>query len=209
MSKDTLEFHWGKHHRAYVDNLNKQINGTELVGLSLEDVIVATYNKGNTLPAFNNAAQAWNHEFFWESMKPGGGGKPPGELLQLLERDFGSFEKFVAEFKAAAATQFGSGWAWLVYKPKGLHVGNTADPCPAKDDRDLVVLNSPNAVNPLVWDYYPLLTLDVWEHAYYLDYQNRRPDYISIFMDNLVSWEAVSHRLEIAKAEKEKKDSNL
>nr|AWW05927.1 iron superoxide dismutase [Kandelia obovata]AWW05930.1 iron superoxide dismutase [Kandelia obovata] len=209
MSKETLEFHWGKHHRTYVDNLNKQINGTELDRLTLEDVIVATYNKGDTLPAFNNAAQAWNHEFFWESMKPGGGGKPSGELLQLLERDFGSFEEFVAEFKAAAATQFGSGWAWLVYKPRGLEVGNTTD------DKELVVLKSPNAVNPLVWDYYPLLTIDVWEHAYYLDYQNRRPDYVSIFMENLVSWEAVSQRLEIAKAEtaerenKEKRDSNL
>ena len=116
MSKDTFEYHWGKHHRAYVDNLNKQIDGTELEDMSLEDVVVATYNKGDSLPAFNNAAQAWNHEFFWESMKPGGGGKPSGELLMLIERDFTSFDRFVEEFKSAASTQFGSGWAWLVCK---------------------------------------------------------------------------------------------
>ncbi|CAN1273793.1 Superoxide dismutase [Fe], chloroplastic (Fragment) [Linum perenne] len=116
MSKDTFDYHWGKHHRAYVDNLNKQIDGTDLENKLLEDVIVATHNKGDFLPAFNNAAQAWNHEFFWESMKPGGGGKPSGELLKLIERDFTSFDKFVEEFKLAASTQFGSGWAWLVCK---------------------------------------------------------------------------------------------
>ena len=184
MSRNTLEYHWGKHHRAYVDNLNKQTLGTELGEKSLEDVILATYNKGDLLPPFNNAAQAWNHEFFWESMKPGGGGKPSGELLDLINRDFGSFEELVKELKAAAATQFGSGWAWLVYKPK---------------DKKLEVVKSPNAVNPLVWDYSPLLTIDVWEHAYYLDFQNRRPDYISTFFEKLVSWEAVSSRLEKAK----------
>ncbi|XP_050221668.1 superoxide dismutase [Fe], chloroplastic [Mercurialis annua] len=209
MSKDTFEYHWGKHHRAYVDNLNKQIAGTELDGLSLEDVILATYNKGDTLPAFNNAAQAWNHEFFWGSMKPGGGGKPSGELLQLIERDFGSFEKLVEEFKAAAATQFGSGWAWLAYKANRLDVENAVNPRPSEEDKKLVVVKSPNAVNPLVWDYHPLLTVDVWEHAYYLDFQNRRPDYISTFMEKLVSWDAVSERLEAAKkkvAEREEED---
>ncbi|XP_002511050.2 superoxide dismutase [Fe], chloroplastic [Ricinus communis] len=201
MSKDTLEYHWGKHHRAYVDNLNKQIVGTELDGMSLEDVVLVTYNKGDMLPAFNNAAQAWNHEFFWGCMKPGGGGKPSGELLQLIERDFGSFERFVEEFKAAAATQFGSGWAWLAYKANRLDVENALNPCPSEEDKKLVVVKSPNAVNPLVWDYYPLLTIDVWEHAYYLDFQNRRPDYISTFLEKLVSWEAVSARLEAAKAQ--------
>ncbi|XP_022888361.1 superoxide dismutase [Fe], chloroplastic-like [Olea europaea var. sylvestris] len=185
MSRSTFEYHWGKHHRAYVDNLNKQIAGTELTGKTLEDVIVATYNSGNLLPPFNNAAQVWNHDFFWESMKPGGGGKPSGEILDLINRDFGSFEDFAKEFKTAAATQFGSGWAWLVYKDK---------------DKKLAVVQSPNAVNPLVLDQVPLLTVDVWEHAYYLDYQNRRPDYISIFMENLVSWDSVSSRLESAKA---------
>ncbi|XP_065872015.1 superoxide dismutase [Fe], chloroplastic isoform X2 [Euphorbia lathyris] len=209
MSKETLEYHWGKHHRAYVDNLNKQIVGTELDEMSLEDVVVISYNRGDFLPAFNNAAQAWNHEFFWGCMKPGGGGKPSGELLQLIERDFGTFEKFVEEFKSAAATQFGSGWAWLVYKVSRLEVENAVNPRPTEEDKKLIIVKSPNAVNPLVWSHYPLLTIDVWEHAYYLDFQIRRPDYISTFMEKLVSWEAVSARLEVAKAnaiEREKED---
>ncbi|XP_027937388.1 superoxide dismutase [Fe], chloroplastic isoform X3 [Vigna unguiculata] len=201
MSQQTLEFHWGKHHRTYVENLKKQVVGTELDGKSLEEIIVTAYNKGDILPAFNNAAQVWNHDFFWECMKPGGGGKPSGELLELIERDFGSFEKFLDEFKAAAATQFGSGWAWLAYKASKLDGENAANPPSADEDNKLVVIKSPNAVNPLVWGgYYPLLTIDVWEHAYYLDFQNRRPDYISVFMDKLVSWDAVSSRLEQAKA---------
>ncbi|XP_044480435.1 superoxide dismutase [Fe], chloroplastic-like [Mangifera indica] len=200
MSRETLQYHWGKHHRAYVENLNKQIVGTELDGMPLEDIVIVSYNNGDMLPAFNNAAQAWNHEFFWESMKPNGGGRPSGELLQLIERDFGSFENFLQEFKSAAATQFGSGWAWLAYKANRLNVDNAENPLPSEEDKKLVVVKSPNAVNPLVWDYFPLLTIDVWEHAYYLDFQNRRPDYISIFMDKLVSWEAVGHRLEVAKA---------
>ncbi|CAA7038962.1 unnamed protein product [Microthlaspi erraticum] len=183
MSRQTLEFHWGKHHRAYVDNLKKQVLGTELEGKTIDHIIHTTYNNGDLLPAFNNAAQAWNHEFFWESMKPNGGGKPAGELLALLERDFTSYEKFYDEFNAAAATQFGAGWAWLAY---------------ANDK--LKVVKTPNAVNPLVLGSFPLLTIDVWEHAYYLDFQNRRPDYIKTFMNNLVSWEAVSARLEAAKA---------
>ncbi|KAK7356507.1 hypothetical protein VNO80_15780 [Phaseolus coccineus] len=201
MSQQTLEFHWGKHHRAYVENLKKQVVGSELDGKSLEEIIVTSYNKGDILPAFNNAAQVWNHDFFWECMKPGGGGKPSGELLELIERDFGSFEKFLDEFKAAAATQFGSGWAWLAYRASKLNGENAENPPSAHEDNKLVVIKSPNAVNPLVWgSYYPLLTIDVWEHAYYLDFQNRRPDYISVFMDKLVSWDAVSSRLEQAKA---------
>ncbi|KAL9242608.1 hypothetical protein vseg_016594 [Gypsophila vaccaria] len=200
MSKTTFEFHWGKHHRAYVDNLNKQVVGTELDEVSLEDVVRRTYNKGDVLPSFNNAAQAWNHQFFWESMKPGGGGKPSGELLAQIEKDFGSFDVFVTEFKTAAATQFGSGWAWLAYKTDKLDVGNAVNPRPSDDDKKLVIVKTPNAVTPLVWGYYPLLTIDVWEHAYYLDFQNRRPDYISIFMENLVSWDAVSARYESAKS---------
>ncbi|KAF3782520.1 Superoxide dismutase Fe [Nymphaea thermarum] len=188
MSRNTFEFHWGKHHRAYVDNLNKQIQGTELDGKSLEEIIVITYNKGDPLPPFNNAAQVWNHDFFWECMKPGGGGVPSGTLLELIKRDFGSYDAFLKEIKAAAATQFGSGWAWLTYNGDKLEVPK------------LGIAKTPNAVNPLVWDNTtPLLTIDVWEHAYYLDYQNRRPDYVSIFLENLVSWEAVSARLEAAK----------
>ena len=201
MSQQTLEFHWGKHHKTYVENLKKQVVGTELDGKSLEEIIVTSYNKGDILPAFNNAAQVWNHDFFWECMKPGGGGKPSGELLELIERDFGSFEKFLDEFKAAAATQFGSGWAWLAYRASKLGGENAENPPSTHEDNKLVVIKSPNAVNPLVWgSYYPLLTIDVWEHAYYLDFQNRRPDYISVFMDKLVSWDAVSSRLEQAKA---------
>eukprot|EP01018_Ginkgo_biloba_P007460 Gb_18841 [translate_table: standard] len=183
MSQRTLEYHWGKHHRSYVDNLNKQILGTEFEGYTVEEIIKAAYNNGNRLPPFNNAAQAWNHEFFWESMKPGGGKKPTGEILELIEKDFGSYDEFLKQFKQAAATQFGSGWAWLVLK-----------------DNKLVVEQTPDALNPLVWGHTPLLTIDVWEHAYYLDYQNRRPDYISIFMDELVSWDAVKSRLDLAKA---------
>ncbi|KAH1059425.1 hypothetical protein AAZX31_02G083000 [Glycine max] len=201
MSQETLEYHWGKHHRTYVDNLNRQIDGTDLDGNSLENTIVITYNKGDILPAFNNAAQAWNHDFFWESMKPGGGGRPSGDLLNLIERDFGSFEKFLDEFKTAASTQFGSGWAWLAYKESRLDVENAVNPLQSDEDKKLVVVKTPNAVNPLVWNYYhPLLTIDVWEHAYFIDFQNQRRDYISVFMDKLVSWDAVSSRLEQAKA---------
>ncbi|XP_042510633.1 superoxide dismutase [Fe], chloroplastic isoform X2 [Macadamia integrifolia] len=200
MSRETLEYHWGRHHRGYVENLNRQILGTELDGLNLEDIIITSYNKGDVLPAFNNAAQIWNHEFFWESMKPGGAGKPSGDLLELIERDFCSYEKFINEFKSAASTQFGSGWVWLAYKANRLDVGNAVNPCPSEEDKRLVVVKSPNAVNPLVWDYLPLLAIDVWEHAYYLDYLNCRDDYISVFMDHLVSWEVVSSRFEMAKA---------
>ncbi|KAL2600130.1 hypothetical protein AAZX31_10G111300 [Glycine max] len=201
MSEETIEYHWGKHHRTYVDNLNRQIDGTDLDGNSLEDTMVILYNKGDILPAFNNAAQAWNHDFFWESMKPGGGGRPSGELLKLIERDFGSLKKFLDEFKTAASAQFGSGWAWLAYKESRLDVGNVLNPLQSDEDKKLVVVKTPNAVNPLVWNYYyPLLTIDVWEHAYFIDFQNQRRDYISVFMDKLVSWDAVSSRLEQAKA---------
>ncbi|KAJ0718944.1 putative superoxide dismutase [Helianthus annuus] len=170
MSKETLEYHWGKHHRGYVNNLNKQIEGTELHEKSLESIILASYNKGDILPAFNNAAQVWNHEFFWESMKPGGGGKPSGELLELIIRDFGSFEALIQEFKLAAATHFGSGWTWLVCEccvcSTKIHEQpncNNIDPlifkslCLCVDDiehKKLAVLKTSNAINPLVLDYY-------------------------------------------------------
>lgn len=209
MSERTFEFHWGKHHRAYVDNLNKQVVGTELEEKHLEDVVRIAYNKGDPLPAFNNAAQAWNHEFFWESMKPGGGGKPSGELLARIEKDLGSFDNFANEFKTAAATQFGSGWAWLVYKSETLDVGNAVNPKASDNDQKLAVVKTPNAVNPLVWNDYPLLTIDVWEHAYYLDYQNRRPDFISVFMEKLVNWDAVNARYEAAKTAAAQKQEEL
>eukprot|EP01018_Ginkgo_biloba_P023148 Gb_28365 [translate_table: standard] len=178
MSQQTLEFHWGKHHRGYLDNLNKQIYDNQLQGYTLEDLIKVTYNNGNPLPAFNNAAQVWNHDFFWESMEPGGEKDCTGEIRELIEKDFGSYDDFVEEFKQAAATQFGSGWVWLVLKGK-----------------KLVVEKSSNALNPLIWGHIPLLTIDVWEHAYYVDYQNRRTDYITAFMNELVSWGMVNARL--------------
>ncbi|XP_008805922.1 superoxide dismutase [Fe], chloroplastic isoform X1 [Phoenix dactylifera] len=244
MSRETLEHHWGRHHRGHVDSLNARIAGTQLEEMELEDVVVASYNKGSPLPPFVHAAQVWNHDFFWRSMEPGGGGKPSGELMGLIERDFGSFERMLKEFKEAASTQFGSGWAWLAYKANRLDVGNAVNPCPSEKDNKLVIAKTPNAVNPLVWDYSPLLAVDVWEvcdfsflfflsffvffflklysgwqractdlplmfrckfvlfvqHAYYLDYENRRADYVSIFMEKLVSWDIVSSRLHIATA---------
>ncbi|CAA6673846.1 unnamed protein product [Spirodela intermedia] len=185
MSQKTLEFHWGKHHRGYVDNLNKQIAGTDLDGLTLEEIVVKSYNNGSPLPLSTmpprHGAPIWNHDFLWTSIKPGGGGKPSGLLLELIERDFGSVDALLSEFKQAALTQFGSGWAWLGYRAGKLVVEKTA-----------------NAVNPLVSDYTPLLVVDVWEHAYYLDYQNRRPDFVSTFIEKLISWDAVSARLDEA-----------
>lgn len=171
ISTTTMEFHYGKHHRAYVDNLNKLIKGTEFEEMSLENIIKQTYNKPEYTAIFNNAAQDWNHTFFWNSMKPNGGGKPKGELLKKIERDFGSYEKFREEFKNAAVTQFGSGWAWLV-----------------EDDGKLKVVKTSNADTPIARGQKPIITCDVWEHAYYLDYQNRRPDFVETYLENLVAW---------------------
>ncbi|OKH41023.1 superoxide dismutase [[Phormidium ambiguum] IAM M-71] len=171
MSANTFSFHYGKHHAAYVTNLNKLIEGTELADKPLEEIVVTSFKEGKT-PIFNNAGQVWNHNFFWQSMKPGGGGTPSGALADKINADFGSFDKFKEEFKNAAATQFGSGWAWLVV-----------------DNGTLKVTKTPNAENPVVHGQTPLLTLDVWEHAYYLDYQNKRPDFIATFLDNLVNWD--------------------
>eukprot|EP00245_Coleochaete_scutata_P012621 TRINITY_DN4920_c0_g1_i1.p1 TRINITY_DN4920_c0_g1~~TRINITY_DN4920_c0_g1_i1.p1 ORF type:complete len:257 (+),score=56.96 TRINITY_DN4920_c0_g1_i1:161-931(+) len=179
ISKTTLEFHWGKHHRAYVNNLNAQIEGTDLDTKTLEEVVISTYNNGSPGPQFNNAGQIWNHDFYWGSVQPNGGGLPTGQLKDLINRDFGSYEKFVTDFKAAGATQFGSGWAWLVLKKDGT----------------LGIEKTPNAVTPILWDSVPLLVIDVWEHAYYLDYQNRRPDYLTTFIDKLISWESAEKRL--------------
>lgn len=183
MTRRSLEFHWGKHHRGYVDNLNKQIEGNELEGFTLEELIKVTYNNGNPMPAFNNAAQVWNHDLFWECMEPEGGGDCTGMIQEFIERDFGSYNNFLEEFKQAATAQFGSGWVWLVVK-----------------DNKLAVEKSTNAVSPLIWGQIPLLTIDVWEHAYYIDYQNRRADYVSAFMDYLVSWDAVNARFGRAQA---------
>lgn len=171
ISKQTLEFHHDKHHAAYVTNLNKAIAGGPLDGKSLEDIILAAW-KDKNMGVFNNAAQVWNHTFYWHSMKPGGGGKPTGELAAAIDRDFGSFDAFAEKFKTAGATRFGSGWAWLVVK-----------------DGKLDVISTGNAELPLTDGVTALLTMDVWEHAYYLDYQNRRPDYIGTFLGELVNWD--------------------
>jgi Superoxide dismutase len=181
MSAETFSFHHGKHHAAYVANLNKLIEGTDLANKSLEEIIKATFGDPDKVGIFNNAAQVWNHTFFWESMKPGGGGAPTGPIADKINADFGSYDKFVEAFKTAAATQFGSGWAWLVL-----------------EDGTLKVTKTPNAENPLVHGQTPLLTLDVWEHAYYLDYQNRRPDFISAYLEHLVNWDAANARLAAA-----------
>ncbi len=181
ISARTLDFHHGKHHKGYVDKLNKAVDGTELAGKSLEDVIRATSASGD-MSVFNNAAQAWNHAFYWRSMAPDGGGAPRGAVAKLIDRDFGSFAAFKTAFANAGATQFGSGWAWLVAKNGKLEVRQTA-----------------NAETPLTEaGVTPLLTMDVWEHAYYLDYQNKRPDYIAAFLDELVDWDFVDANLTAA-----------
>lgn len=181
ISKSTLEFHYGKHHAAYVTNYNKAVAGTELDSKPIEEVITAIAGDASKAGIFNNAAQAWNHTFYWNSLKPNGGGTPTGALADKIKADFGSFENFVTEFKQAGATQFGSGWAWLVL-----------------DNGTLKVTKTPNADNPLTAGQVPLLTMDVWEHAYYLDYQNKRPDYIETFITKLVNWDFAAANLAAA-----------
>ncbi|QQR42249.1 superoxide dismutase [Myxococcus xanthus] len=170
MSAETLEFHHDKHHAAYVNNLNKLLDGKPEANKSLEEVILSSDGG-----VFNNAAQVWNHTFFWQCMKPAGGGKPTGELAAAIDRDFGSFEKFKEEFSTAAATQFGSGWAWLVLEGGKLKVTKTG-----------------NADLPMKHGQKALLTIDVWEHAYYIDYRNARPKFIETFLTHLVNWDFVA-----------------
>ncbi len=177
ISARTFEFHHGKHHQAYVTNLNNLVKDTPMASSSLEDIIRATAKDESKAGIFNNAAQVWNHTFFWNSLSPKGG-QPPKALAERLEKDFGSLDKFKEQFKQAGVTQFGSGWAWLVLDQGVLKVSKTL-----------------NAMNPLVTGQTPLLTCDVWEHAYYLDYQNRRPDFIQAFLDNLVNWAFVESNL--------------
>ncbi|MFN9644410.1 MAG: superoxide dismutase [Cyanobacteriota bacterium] len=181
ISRNTLEFHYGKHHAAYVTNLNNLVAGTELEGKSLEDTILAVAGDASKAGVFNNAAQVWNHTFYWQGIKPGGGGAPSGELAAKIDAEFGGFDAFKDQFKAAGATQFGSGWAWLVL-----------------DGGSLKITKTGNADLPLAHGQKALLTMDVWEHAYYLDYQNRRPDYISTFLDKLVNWDFVAANLAAA-----------
>ncbi|MET0402497.1 MAG: superoxide dismutase [Cystobacter sp.] len=173
ISAETLEYHHGKHHAAYVTNLNKLLDGKPEANKSLEEVILSSDGG-----VFNNAAQVWNHTFYWNCMKPNGGGQPTGDLADAITRDFGSYEKFKEQFAAAAATQFGSGWAWLVLEKDKLSITKTG-----------------NADLPMKHGQKALLTIDVWEHAYYIDFRNARPKYIDTFLANLVNWDFVTQNL--------------
>ena len=178
ISSRTLDFHHGKHHNAYVANLNKLIQGTDLAGETLENMIMKTANDADKTGIFNNAAQVWNHTFFWQSMIPGGGGSPTGPVAEKIDSDLGGYDGFVEKLKDAGLTQFGSGWAWLVLKSDKLEIVKTA-----------------NADTPMAHGLRPLMTVDVWEHAYYLDYQNRRADYLDVFIRHLINWEFVNSNL--------------
>jgi superoxide dismutase, Fe-Mn family len=179
MKAETFEYHFGKHHKAYVDNLNNLLKDKpEYDGKSLEDVIRMSYGDAAKAGIFNNAAQVWNHTFFWNSIKSGGGGAPTGELAARIDAAFGSLDQFKEQFAAAATTQFGSGWAWLVEEAGTLKITKT-----------------PNAENPLVHGQKPLLTLDVWEHAYYIDFRNARPAYIKNYLDKLINWDFAAQNL--------------
>jgi Fe-Mn family superoxide dismutase len=171
ISANTIGFHYGKHHKGYVDSLNKLIAGTELESLSLEKLIAETVNKPDKVAIFSNAAQSWNHTFYWRSLRPKGGGEPPATLKQKIEASFGNVDACKKELATAATTQFGSGWAWLVL-----------------DAGKLKVIKTGNAETTLTKGVKALLTIDVWEHAYYLDYQNRRADYVNAVLDKLINW---------------------
>jgi superoxide dismutase, Fe-Mn family len=168
MSKETLEFHYGKHHQAYVTNLNNLIKGTEFESASLEDIV-----KKSSGGVFNNAAQVWNHSFFWNCMKPGGGGKPSGVLASAIDKKWGSFDGFKDAFAKSAVGNFGSGWTWLV----------------KKGDGSVDIVNTSNAGTPLTGADKPVLTIDVWEHAYYIDHRNARPKFVETFLSSLANWD--------------------
>lgn len=172
ISAKTMSFHYGKHHATYVENLNKLVANTPRSKQPLETIIRETAGAADSAPVFNNAAQIWNHTFFWNSMKAGGGGKPAGHLLEQIVKTFGSFDDFKTAFVAAGVAQFGSGWVWLVQEGDALRIVKTS-----------------NADTPLAHNQKPLLACDVWEHAYYLDYQNRRKDFIQAFLDHLANWD--------------------
>ncbi len=179
ISAKTISFHYGKHHKGYVDNLNKLVAGTEFAGMPIEKIITATAGKADKTAIFNNASQAWNHTFYWNSLIPNGGGEPSGELKTKIEASFGSVDACKKELATAATTQFGSGWAWLVL-----------------DGDKLKVIKTSNADSPLTKGMKPLLTIDVWEHAYYLDYQNRRVDHVNAVIDKLINWRFAAENLE-------------
>lgn len=178
ISANTISFHYGKHHKGYIDNLNKLVAGTEFAGLPLEKIITETAGKVDKAAIFNNAAQAWNHAFYWKSFTPNGGGEPPVALKIKIEVSFGTVDACKKELATAATTQFGSGWAWLVL-----------------DGDKLKVVKTGNADSPLTKGMKPLLTIDVWEHAYYLDYQNRRVDYVNAVLDKLINWSFAADNL--------------
>ena len=177
MSAETLRYHHDKHHKSYVDKLNGLLDQTKLAQSSLEEIIEKTAGDKDRVGIFNNAAQCWNHTFFWNSMSPDGGGSPNGHLAHQIEKDLGGMESFLESFRTAAVKQFGSGWAWLVL-----------------DGQTLKITTTPNAVPPMVYGQHPLLTCDVWEHAYYLDYQNRRGEFVGAFLENLVNWDFVAEQ---------------
>ena len=179
MSQETLELHHGKHHQTYITNLNNFIKDTEMKDMSLDEIILKSYNEKSMVGIFNNASQHWNHNLFWKCMKPNGGGKIPLKLEKRLISDFGSVEQFKTDFKQAGITQFGSGWCWLSISNDKLMITKTA-----------------NAVNPLVSNMVPILGCDVWEHSYYIDFRNRRPEYLDKFIENLVNWEYVDSLLD-------------
>jgi Fe-Mn family superoxide dismutase len=181
-SAQTLDFHHGKHHQAYVTNLNNLVKGSPLENQSLEQVIMAAHSDSSKAGVFNNAAQVWNHTFFWNCMKPQGGGAPGGDLAAAIDRDLGGLAKFKDDFKAAGAGRFGSGWAWLI-----------------ADKGKLKIVTTPNAGTPMTDGQTALMTCDVWEHAYYLDFQNRRPDFLQAFLDHLANWDFAAANLAKAK----------
>ena len=179
MSSETLDFHHGKHHQTYVTNLNNLVKDTDMKDSSLEQIVVKSSKDSSMAGIFNNAGQHWNHILFWQCMKPNGGGSMPSELESRITSDLGGIDQFKEAFIQAGTTQFGSGWAWL-----------------AIDNGKLVVTKSPNASNPLVDGMKPILGCDVWEHSYYIDYRNKRPDYLKAFLDSLVNWEFVASQLD-------------
>jgi len=178
ISANTLEFHYGKHHKAYVDNGNKLIAGSELADADLETIIKKTAGDAAKAGIFNNAAQVWNHTFYWRSLSPQGGGPPTGAIAAKITAAFGNYDKFAEELKNAGVTQFGSGWAWLVL-----------------DGGQLKIMKTANADTPIAHGLKPILTIDVWEHAYYLDYQNRRPDYLTAVIEKLLNWDFANRNL--------------
>ncbi|MEP7207831.1 MAG: superoxide dismutase [Casimicrobiaceae bacterium] len=178
ISANTLSFHYGKHHKAYVDNLNKLVAGTEFESMSLEDIVKAAAGKADKAGIFNNAAQVWNHTFYWNGLRGKGGGKPSGDIATKIDAAFGGYDKFKQEFANAAVTQFGSGWAWLV-----------------ADGDKVKIVKTANADTPMARGERALLTIDVWEHAYYLDYQNRRPDHVNAVIDKLLNWDFANENL--------------